>query len=424
MSAAAPQHAGSNVSPRRSVSPDQPPPPREMTPPPPQPHDDRAESAGNKPAICPSDHASIVPLEKPSPDTKKIPKQSWEYAVRSGVAGGIAACAAKTVVAPLDRVKILFQASNPRFQKYTGSWSGALKAISDIYRQDSVRGLFRGHSATLLRIFPYGGIKFLAYEQIRGAMIRGKDQETPVRRFMAGALSGCASVFATYPLEVIRVRLAWETKGTARITVRDICRTIYNEHPPAPRPSSAASLQSATHLPKPAAEAVAASSTAMNRVTLGTGLSNFFRGFTPTLWGMLPYAGMSFLTHDLAGDFMRQRRFASYTVLPMSERSQRQLAPNKPAPLRAWAELITGALAGFVSQTASYPLEVIRRRMQVGGVVGDGHRLTMVEVARNIMRESGYRGFFVGLGIGYVKVVPMAATSFYVYERMKVWFRI
>ncbi|KAI7599570.1 hypothetical protein KC319_g22811 [Hortaea werneckii] len=162
----------------------------------------------------------------------------------------------------------------------------------------------------------------------------------------------------------------------------------------------------------------------MNKVTLGTGLSNFFRGFTPTLWGMLPYAGMSFLTHDLAGDFMRQRRFASYTVLPMSERSQRQLAPNKPAPLRAWAELITGALAGFVSQTASYPLEVIRRRMQVGGVVGDGHRLTMVEVARNIMRESGYRGFFVGLGIGYVKVVPMAATSFYVYERMKVWFRI
>ncbi|KAI7516182.1 hypothetical protein KC317_g23537, partial [Hortaea werneckii] len=138
----------------------------------------------------------------------------------------------------------------------------------------------------------------------------------------------------------------------------------------------------------------------MNKVTLGTGLSNFFRGFTPTLWGMLPYAGMSFLTHDLAGDFMRKRRFASYTVLPMSERSQRQLAPNKPAPLRAWAELITGALAGFVSQTASYPLEVIRRRMQVGGVVGDGHRLTMVEVARNIMRESGYRGFFVGLGIG------------------------
>jgi solute carrier family 25 protein 16 len=139
---------------------------------------------------------------------------------------------------------------------------------------------------------------------------------------------------------------------------------------------------------------------------------------------MVPYAGASFLTHDAAGDMMRLPSLAKYTVLPLSERTQRQLAPGKPAPLRAWAELATGAIAGFVSQTVSYPFEVVRRRMQVGGVVGDGHRLTMVEVGRSILRERGWRGFFVGLGIGYVKVVPMVATSFYVYERMKIAFGI
>ena len=62
--------------------------------------------------------------------------------------------------------------------------------------------------------------------------------------------------------------------------------------------------------------------------------------------------------------------------------------------------------------------------MQVGGVVGDGHRLTMTEVTKNIYKARGPRGFYVGLGIGYVKVVPMVATSFYVYERMKVVFGI
>ena len=58
--------------------------------------------------------------------------------------------------------------------------------------------------------------------------------------------------------------------------------------------------------------------------------------------------------------------------------------------------------------------------MQVGGAVGDGHRLGMWETGKRIGRERGWRGFFVGLGIGYVKVVPMAAVSFYVYERGKV----
>lgn len=390
--------------------------PSEMTPSP------RSAAAGNHPSICPTDTSSILDLESSPTSKRKIPKQSWEYAVRSGVAGGLAACAAKTVVAPLDRVKILFQASNPQFQKYTGTWTGALKAIQDIYRSDGGRGLFRGHSATLLRIFPYGGIKFLAYEQIRAVVIRTKEQETTYRRFVAGSLAGCMSVFTTYPLEVIRVRLAWETKGSKRATVRAICRTIYNERPPTGQLNTSALRDSA--LPQSATATIEATSAAIQNIAPASGLRNFFRGFTPTLWGMIPYAGASFLTHDAAGDMMRLPSLAPYTILPMSQRSQKQLAPDKPPPLRAWAELTTGALAGFVSQTLSYPLEVIRRRMQVGGVVGDGHRLKMVEVGRSIIREKGWKGFYVGLGIGYVKVVPMVATSFYAYERLKVAFGI
>ena len=58
--------------------------------------------------------------------------------------------------------------------------------------------------------------------------------------------------------------------------------------------------------------------------------------------------------------------------------------------------------------------------MQVGGAVGDGHRLGMAETSLAIFREKGWRGFWVGLGIGYIKVVPMVAVSFFVYERSKI----
>ena len=268
-----------------------------------------------------------------------------------------------------------------------------------------MRGLFRGNSATLLRVYPYAGTKFLVYEQSRAFFIPSRDYETLVPRFAAGAVAGVSSVFLTYPLEVIRVRLAFETKKESRSSIARICRQIYNEHP----------------LPSPASSAA---TEAIQQAAPRSGLVNFYRGFGATLAGMVPYAGVSFLTHDTIGDWFRHPAIAKWTVI----RSTIMEEPNRKKPrraqLKAPAELTSGAVAGLVSQTVSYPLEVIRRRMQVGGAVGDGHRLSMRETAVKVFRERGWRGFFVGLTIGYVKVIPMSATSFYVYERLKWWFSI
>lgn len=320
---------------------------------------------------------------------------------------------AKSVVAPLDRVKILFQARNPLFIKYSGSWVGTVTAMSEIYRNEGALGLFRGHSATLLRVFPYAGIKFLAYEQIRSVIIPNKESETPVRRLLSGALAGASSVFCTYPLEVIRVRLAFETKKNHRSSYSSICRQIYHEHPKIASPA-------ATSQGPATVRAVAAASSTVEAVAPRTGIINFYRGFSPTILGMLPYAGISFLTHDTVGDWLRKPLVAEWTTLPQ----RKDALEGKPAQLRSWAELLSGGVAGLVSQTSSYPLEVIRRRMQVAGAVGDGHRLRIAETAALIMKERGFQGFFVGLSIGYVKVVPLAAVSFYTYERFKTWFGI
>lgn len=353
--------------------------------------------------------------EAPATASKRPGKHSMDYMMRSGVAGGIAGCAAKTSVAPLDRVKILFQTSNPQFAKYTSSWVGLGRALRDIYGRDGVMGLFRGHSATLLKIYPYAAIKFVAYEQYRAFIIGSKSQETWMRRFMAGALAGVTSVFFTYPLEVIRVRLAFETKHRGSGLV-DICRQIYHEQPGAAK-ASAAVPSSAPAVVRGVASAAVST---VEAVAPQSGLLNFYRGFSTTILGMVPYAGVSFLTHDMAGDFFRLPSIHKYTTLPQPANAPK----DKPAPLQAWAELIAGGVSGLVAQTVSYPLEVIRRRMQVGGAVGDGHRLRIAETAGLVFKERGFAGFFVGLTIGYVKVIPLAAVSFYTYERMKTVFGI
>ena len=212
-------------------------------------------------------------------------------------------------------------------------------------------------------------------------------------------------MFITYPLEVIRVRLAFETKNDSRSSLSRICRQIYQEQLPrvTSRPLQSGALANAV----------------VGTAAPQAGLANFYRGFSSSLIGMIPYAGMSFMTHDTVRDWLRFPLVAPYTTThsPLSR-------PDGPPNLKVWAQFLAGGLAGMVSQTASYPIEVIRRRMQVGGAVGDGHRLGMVEIATKIYREAGWRGFFVGLTIGYVKVIPMVAVSFFVYERMKVSLKI
>lgn len=228
-------------------------------------------------------------------------------------------------------------------------------------------------------------------------------------------MAGITSVVFTYPLELMRVRLAFETKKSSRSSLTDICRQIYHENTLPPSTGAAAAAGKSAPTTVAAAETVSAT---VNKAVPRSGLANFYRGFGPTILGMLPYAGISFLTHDTVGDWLRLPAFSQYTTIKGSEAKYSVQNSNR-LQLTAAAELFSGAVAGIVSQTASYPLEVIRRRMQVGGAVGDGHRLGFVETARKIALERGFRGFFVGLTIGYMKIIPMSATSFFVYERVK-----
>lgn len=47
-----------------------------------------------------------------------------------------------------------------------GTFVGTFRAGHEIYNHSGLRGLFQGHSATLIRIFPYAAIKFMTYDQV------------------------------------------------------------------------------------------------------------------------------------------------------------------------------------------------------------------------------------------------------------------
>ncbi|OBA27783.1 mitochondrial carrier [Hanseniaspora valbyensis NRRL Y-1626] len=301
----------------------------------------------------------------------RIDKQSMEYVLKSGLAGGIAGVFAKTLIAPLDRIKILFQTGNPHFLQYRGSMNGLLKAMHHISLVDGFRGFYQGHSATLVRVFPYAGIKFITYEQFRNFFIPTPEYEQHWRRLVSGSCAGLSSVFVTYPLDLVRVKLAYITHRKDAKLFPLIKDTYYNNG-------------------------------------LKPGIHNFYKGFMPTMYGMVPYAGVAFFAHDFCHDIFKSPLLKHVALEYESDRDGKVL-------LKTWAELVSGGLAGMLSQTAAYPFEIIRRRLQVTKIM----KLNCSSMAKLIYKEQGFRGFYVGLSIGYIKVMPMVACSFYVYEQMK-----
>ncbi|XP_005109276.1 mitochondrial coenzyme A transporter SLC25A42 [Aplysia californica] len=222
------------------------------------------------------------------------------------IAGAMAGALAKTVIAPLDRTKINFQIANKPF-----SAREAARFLYDTVRNSGVLSLWRGNSATLVRIVPYAAIQYAAHEQYKLMLnFRNKKHLPPHLRFLAGSLAGVTSVAFTYPLDLCRARMAVTPKAFYNHIGEVFMRMIREE-----------------------------------------GFRSIYRGFTPTILGSIPYSGFSFFTYE------------SLKKVHAETHSGRD-----PNPLE---RMCFGAVAGMVGQSASYPLDIVRRRMQTADLVAD-----------------------------------------------------
>ena len=128
-----------------------------------------------------------------------------EDMMQSIVAGGLAGILAKTVIAPAERVKMSFQTTNERF-----TLRGALTKGNNILMKDGVFSLWRGHSTTVLRVAPYAGLSYAFHDLVEAELKRyyQTDKLPVILKFTAGSFGGAVATALTYPLDVLRVRLA------------------------------------------------------------------------------------------------------------------------------------------------------------------------------------------------------------------------
>ncbi|KAJ8270084.1 hypothetical protein GJAV_G00110140 [Gymnothorax javanicus] len=299
-------------------------------------------------------------LPRPSAAQSEGFKQSRSV-ITSLLCGAFAGAVAKTAVAPLDRTKIIFQVSSNRF-----SAKEAYRLIYRTYLKDGFLSLWRGNSATMVRVIPYAAIQFCAHEQYKRLLggyygFQGKALP-PVPRLLAGSLAGTTAAMLTYPLDMVRARMA--------VTPKEMYSNIMH---------------------------------VFVRISREEGLKTLYRGFTPTILGVVPYAGLSFFTYETLKKLHAER----------SGRSQPY----------SYERLAFGACAGLIGQSASYPLDVVRRRMQTAGVTGHTYG-TILGTMREIVAEEGLiRGLYKGLSMNWVKGPVAVGISFTTFDLTQILLR-
>jgi len=131
-------------------------------------------------------------------------------------AGGVAGAVSRTVVSPLERLKILLQVQSAGRQAYQLSVG---KALAKMWREEGWRGLMRGNGTNCIRIVPYSAVQFGSYNFYKRNFFErhSGDSLTPLSRLTCGGLAGITSVTFTYPLDIVRTRLSIQSASFAEL---------------------------------------------------------------------------------------------------------------------------------------------------------------------------------------------------------------
>jgi hypothetical protein len=112
------------------------------------------------------------------------------------------------------------------------------RAVCRIGKEQGWRGVYKGHQATLLRIFPYAALNYMCYEQYKRILTNqqlyplsceSSRDLPPLARLMAGSAAGLTSVLFTYPLDYVHSRITYQVKLTRYKGVVDTIRQTVSE---------------------------------------------------------------------------------------------------------------------------------------------------------------------------------------------------
>lgn len=272
--------------------------------------------------------------------------------------GGVSAAVAKTAASPIERVKLLIQNQDEMIKQ--GSLDTRYRGIVDCFKrtaqQEGIISFWRGNTANVIRYFPTQALNFAFKDKIK-AMFGFKKEEGYAKWFAgnlaSGGAAGALSLLFVYSLDYARTRLAADAKSSKKGGERQFNGLID-----------------------------------VYRKTLKSdGISGLYRGFMPSVAGIIVYRGLYFGMYD----------------------SLKPLVLTGSLDGSFLASFLLGWLVTTGASTCSYPLDTVRRRMMMTS--GQAVKYNgAFDCLKKIVAAEGVASLFKGCGANILRGVAGAGV--------------
>lgn len=258
--------------------------------------------------------------------------------------GGTAAAISKTIVAPIERVKLLLQVQAVSTQIKSGAeYKGIVDAFVRIPKEQGFQSFWRGNLANVIRYFPTQALNFAFKDTYKKIFLSGVNKRERFWRYFLGNLASGGAAGATglcfvYPLDFARTRLAADIGSGKNRQFTGLANCLAT-------------------------------------IAKRDGARGLYQGFSVSIQGIIVYRAAYFGTYD--------------TVKGMLPDPQ-----NTPIVI-SWAiaqAVTTGA--GFIS----YPFDTVRRRMMMQSGRSKAERMYngTIDCWVKIYKKEGRGAFFKG----------------------------
>eukprot|EP00871_Galdieria_phlegrea_P001933 jgi/Galph1/2740/GphlegSOOS_G1395.1 len=244
--------------------------------------------------------------------------------------------------------------------------------VEGIPKEQGILSYWRGNGVNLWRTIPGSALKLFLYEKFKSQIFLQKDRnydgfELILRKVGSGVLAGVATLLIFYPLDLTRTRFAADVshRGMLReyVSVADCLKKIVQRE----------------------------------------GYQGLYSGASVSLCGIVPYIATAFITYDLLK-----------TLLPEEDKIWFYLHLPK---------VMLSASTGVIAQSLTYPLDTIRRRMQMNSRSGLKRYRSVFHCIASMWKTEGFRSFYRGITMNMLRTIPGVTIQLYCYDLFQSYLR-